>query len=145
MAAHVFSDPLVAADLWDVAPVFDPGVAAGGVAAVAGASPVLEDRVLTFLELAEGMVDRDAFGTVKAPQAVALMCAHLLYLDATDNVSPTASTATDVTAVAVGPVSKSFAARAPNATSAFDDVLGDTPWGRRFLTLRSTLMMRAVF
>lgn len=136
-SAHVFSDPAVAADLFYVAPVFDVG----------GASPVAEERVLTFLALAEELTSRDAWGA-KSGHAVALMAAHLLYDDILANVAPVPAGgyAGAVTSESVGPISRSFGATSGQGSGSFDDEsLATTPWGRRLIQMRRSLMMRGVF
>lgn len=156
MAAHVFSNPCVAADLWFVAPVFDPGVADGGVAASPGASPMSLEQVDTALALAEEMTSRTAWGgAYKAGMAVCLMAAHLLWLEAETNTEdPTEAAGSTyagaVTSETVGPVSRSYGAKASGfkagGDSAFDgEVLAQSPFGKRLIQMRKTVMVRRVF
>jgi hypothetical protein len=143
MAAHTFSDPCVAADLWFVAPLFDPGVADGGVAATAGASPVDADRVATFLAEAEKQIDRAVWGE-RASLAVSLLTAHMLAEDVAANATlpGSASSGGSVTSESVGPLSRSFGAFSSAGAAAYDDELfAGTPWGRRFVQLRGQLRL----
>ncbi len=152
MAARTFSSPLVADDLYFVAPLFGP----------AGALPIDEDRVLTFIANAEELTDREAYDGA-ADMAVLLRTAHELFLDAQANsISPIAAaqvTATEagyagpISAESMGPLSRSFGASSSSAAfaqggaAAFgDDPLGTTPWGQRLLGLRrSKVFGRGVF
>lgn len=148
MAAHVFSNPCTAADVFFVAPLFDPGVAEGGVSASPGAAPSTVERVETFLEEAERQTARDLWGD-SAGMAVCLMAAHLLHEDAVANaVLPNPSTpggqgfAGPITSQSMGPITRSFGARAgagfkPGGGAAFEDEpLATTPWGKRLIQLR---------
>lgn len=158
MAAHVFSTPCVAADLWFVAPVFDPGVADGGVAAVAGASPATLEQVDTALALAEETTSRTAWGSAyKASMAVCLLAAHYLWLEAAANAEsplpssgPSGGYAGVITSETVGPISRAYGASASGFVAggegAFaDQALGTTPFGQRLIQLRRSVMVRRVF
>ena len=145
--AHTFSNPCTVADLWFVAPIFG----------VDGCSSTDADRVETFLQLAEETTDREVFGD-KAPWAVCFMAAHLLFEDAAANsatpgqLTPTgAGYAGAITGESVGPITRSFGAATGGAfvaggAAAYDrEALATTPWGKKLVQLRSSLMVRGIF
>lgn len=136
-----FNDPLVAADLWLVAPIFSS----------TGLHPVSEARVLMFLEQAEERTARDIWGA-KADWAVLYLAAHLLYLDVRDNESAIVggggaapAYAGAIASESVGPISRSFGAGGGatftqgGANAYADETLATTPWGKKLVELRKTI------
>lgn len=138
-----YNNPLEAADVWLVAPIFSS----------TGLHPVAEARVDLFLEQAENRTEREIWGD-KADDAVILMCAHLLYCDVRDNsmaivgapagaAKPTYAGA--IASETVGPVSRSFVAGGGSSfvqggSVAFaDEALATTPFGKRLVELRRSL------
>lgn len=137
-----FNDPLEAADVWSVAPIFS----------ATGLHPIAEARVDLWLAEAVEQINRELYGS-KADLATLLLTAHFLHCDVRDNESaivgsPTGAAAPtyagSVTSESVGPVSRSYggaggASFTAGGAGAFnDEALATTPWGQRLIALRRT-------
>lgn len=137
---------VTAAEFWEVASIFSSS----------GLSPKSQATVERFLGYAEDRVARDVWGS-KADQGVIYLAAHLLtedhILNSTPIVSPTSASgagyAGAITSESMGPLSRSFGAgtglAASSGAGAFnDEALATTGWGKRFVALRSELLVQGV-
>lgn len=156
MVARVFSNPVSALDVWFVAPVFDPGASAGGLAPVAGAVPRDLDTVDTIIVTAEALTNRLLWGEMSG-RAAALMAAHLLWIEAAastespiDVTGPAGGYAGVVTSESVGPVSRSYGAKASGFVAGGDgafanDPLAQSPYGKQLIVMRRSINARGMF
>lgn len=156
MAAYLFSIPSIAVDVFFVAPMFDPGLANGGLSTLPGKRPVTVTQADTTLVLAEAMTNRDLWAE-KSGHAVALMAAHLLWLDLqAESYDPVDEEYTGndyagaITSESVGPISRGYGAKSGGFTaggdSAFaDDPLAQSPYGKKLLLMQRGLMARGFY